>query len=162
MSNGIIFFNQGLKCLPRLITSLNSLKKVYSGNISIISVGNDSNGYVKDIANYFQIDCKLLENTEISSLKHSAFFEKSRQHLYTPYDNTIFLDSDTIVLKDISELFPEIEKHHFIVPQFANWKTSKGIIQSRLKEYYEWYPELIDECIRRNGPSVNVGVFGFR
>jgi lipopolysaccharide biosynthesis glycosyltransferase len=160
-TKGVIYFNVGTKCLPRLVVSLWSLRKVYGGSICLISMGDESNEWCRKIAEYFGAEVGAHSLTDTSQYKQSAFLEKARMHHYSPYDNTIFIDSDTLIKRDFSELFEEIEEHHFIVPQFSNWTTQKGLIKKRLRAYSEFCQETIEECIKRNGPSVNVGVYGF-
>lgn len=160
MSNGVIYLNAGRKMLPRLLVSVYSLKKYYNGPISIISIGEES----KEISS---IICKNLEinfvNVEQNlTCRHYYWFEKSRTHLYTPYDNTIFIDSDTLVVGSINELFDEIEQNDFIVPQFSNWLSSGSRISKRLKSWNHIDEDLVKRAIESKMPSVNVGVYGFK
>jgi len=158
--NGILYLNSGTKCLARLLTSVHSLRKVYDGNICILSMGEESHVICSDIAKHY--DCQFKIINQDLFMKKQYWYEKSRMHQYTPFENTLFLDSDTIIQKDISALFEIIEKEHFIVPQFSNWTTQKGVIQKRLKVWDVIDKQLVDDCISLNLPSVNVGVFGFR
>jgi hypothetical protein len=161
MSDGIIYYNEGTKLLARLVVSLSSLQKHYQGPITLISVGKESNEYAYKIAWEFGIDLQAIDKTDLIDGKHKCFLEKARIHTYSPYDRTIFLDSDTIILKPFPELFTKIDKTGFIVPQFSTWTTQTGVIKKRLKEWGAFYPEDVENTIKSNAPSVNVGVFGF-
>lgn len=160
MTTGILFYNSGTKCLPRLLVAVNSLRKVYSGNVCILSQGDESRNICKSIANYYS--CIFQEFvSDISDLKHFYWFEKSRMHKYSPFDYTIFIDSDTLILKDPSELFDEIKENDFIATQFSNWTTHTPRIAKRLSPWAKIDKDLTEFTLRMKSPSVNVGVYGF-
>jgi hypothetical protein len=56
-SAGILYYNEGNKLLPRLLTSVHSLRKVYDGDICIITIGDESREIATKIANTY--DCQL-------------------------------------------------------------------------------------------------------
>ena len=78
----------------------------------------------------------------------------------SPYDLTIFIDTDTIILGDISELFEEAKSHDLVIPHFAGWKSSGGTIKKRIERYSPLKPEYIQAAINY-GPAVNTGVFAW-
>ena len=159
MSNGVVYLNAGTKCLPRLLVSVYSLRKNYSGEISIVSIGEESHEICKKICDMFV--CQLIEVKQEHNFKHYYWYEKARINSYSKYDNTIFIDSDTLILKPFDELFTEIEKNDFIVPQFSDWSVKKGIIQKRLSAWKQVDEDLFNKTITSGMSSVNVGVFGF-
>ena len=160
MSRGIIFYNSGTKCLPRLLVSVHSLRQHYEGNICIISSGDESRQFCAEVA--IKYKCVYKEfSSDITHMKNHFWFEKSRMHLYSPYDTTIFIDSDTLTIKDPSDLFKISEEHEFAVPQFADWTTQKGLIKKRLLPWKEFDEHLVNTAINTNMKSVNVGVYGF-
>jgi hypothetical protein len=73
------------------------------------------------------------------------------------------LDADTIILKNINELFDLAKEHHFVVPQFTDWTCATKPIIKRIKSWYEYYPELCENIIGDNNfKAVNCGVFSFK
>jgi hypothetical protein len=74
---------------------------------------------------------------------------------------TVFLDSDTIVRGDLTELWNWAEEHEFVVPQFADWSTTRRAIVRRIAAWSELYPDQIERALQF-GPAVNCGVFAFR
>lgn len=160
-NKGIIYLNAGAKMLPRLLVSIYTLRKHYTGPISIISIGEDHYSICNTI-------CKTIDNTTLVNIednlkfRHHYWFEKSRTHLYTPYDISIFIDSDTIIVNNFDELFDEIESYDFIVPQFANWLTCGRKISNRLRTWNHIDKNLVDQTISARMPSINVGVYGFK
>jgi hypothetical protein len=159
-SSGIIYLNCGTKMLPRLLVSIFSLRKYYNGNISIIQIGDDSLEVLNLIADHF--NCNIINIKQELNIRHSYWFEKSRLHKYTIYDNNIFLDSDTLVLQSIDDVFPMIEQYDFVVPQFAHWTTKNHRIRKRLSHWKHIEPDLFNSAIDSKMPSVNVGVYGFK
>jgi len=162
MNNGIIYFNSGIKLLPRLLVSLHSLRKQDQNlPISLICIIDKENKkYIENICKYFSIN--IVEIKQKLFIKHHYWFEKSRMHMYSPYDNNIFIDSDTIILNDFKELFDEIEQNDFIATQFSNWVTSGRRIRQRLKQWMDTDEDLVKQTIQSSSPSVNVGVYGFK
>lgn len=160
MNNGIIYLNAGRKMLPRLLVSAHSLQKHYDGPISIISIGQESHPICLTICKNLGIN--LVQVEQNLTCRHYYWFEKSRTHLYTPYDNTIFIDSDTLVVNNIDELFDEIDQNDFIVPQFSNWLSSGSRISKRLRSWNHIDEKLVKQTIESKMPSVNVGVYGFK
>lgn len=159
-NQGILFLNSGSKLLPRLVTSLHSLRKHYDESITILVIGNDNAELYKKIADEYSA---LIVNIDFNlKIRHHYWFEKSRLHLYTPYNNSIFLDSDTIVLNNFNELFDEIEKHDFIASQFADWRSNGRTISKRLRQWSSTDHDLVEDTIKKNIPSVNMGLYGFK
>ena len=157
--NGIIYLNSGKKMLPRLLVSIYSLRKVYNGNISIVQIGDDGLDIINEISDKF--NCQIIYSKQELNIKHHYWFEKSRINIYTPYKNTIFIDSDTLINKNFNELFIAVDQHKFIVPQFAHWTTKNRKIQKRLSYWKNIEPDLFKKAIDSKMPSVNVGVYGF-
>lgn len=125
-----------------------------------MSQGDESREICKSISAYY--GCIFKEfNSDIKDLKHFYWFEKSRMHKYSPFDYTIFIDSDTLILKDPSDLFDEIKENDFITTQFSNWTTHTPRIAKRLSPWAKIDKELTELTLRKKSPSVNVGVYGF-
>ena len=56
MSNGIMHYNRGFRCIPRLIVCIQSLRKYYSGNITLVQDGEHDADLIKDLQKTFGID----------------------------------------------------------------------------------------------------------
>jgi hypothetical protein len=157
-SNGILYLNSGDRLLPKLFVSLYSLRKVYQKDITIILLGQQSNK-IYDIIKHFDCSAVHVDRT-LQNNKH-YWFEKSRINLYSPYKNSIFIDSDTVIQHNFDELFTEITNFDFIVPQFAQWRTAGKKMKKRLRQWEDTDKDLVDLCIRLDTPAINVGVYGF-
>lgn len=160
MSSGVIYLNSGTKMLPRLLVSVHSLRNHYQDNVSILLMGDSGYEHIKKIADLYSASIITI-NSDLN-IRKNYWFEKSRLHLYTPYDQSIFLDSDTIVLQNFNELFDVIDEHDFFACQFAHWRSSGRTIGKRLKQWMSTDRELVEHTIKADIPSVNVGVYGFK
>lgn len=163
MKKGVIYFNLGSKCLPRLVTSIHSLRKYYDGPVTIISTGHESNEVCQNISKITELNVKNV-NADfgyVPSGKNSVFLMKASVNKHTPYDISVFLDSDTIVRGSIDELFEMAEKYDFVVPQFSTWTTNTKAIKRRINSWSNVYPDLMDAA-HNFGPAINCGVFAFK
>jgi lipopolysaccharide biosynthesis glycosyltransferase len=159
-NNGILYLNAGHKMLPRLLVSIHSLRKAYHGEATILIMGEYGEEYCRKIADQYSLSVIRI-NSDLK-IRRDYWFEKSRLHLYTPYNNSIFLDSDTIVVQNFDELFDQINEHDFVACQFAQWRSSGRTIGKRLRQWISTDKELVEHTINANIPSVNVGVYGFK
>jgi len=157
-SRGVIYYNIGLKMLVRLSCSINSLRRIYSGNVSILA---DEIGYpeCKVIGNHFGVDVVKVNLTK--DKKNAALLNKCLLHTVTPYDISIFIDSDTIVYKPFFELFDLAKIHGFVTTSFSNWTTKRGTIYRRIKAWRELLPNYMDNAMKE-APAINTGTFAFR
>ena len=99
MSEGIIYYNKGKKMLVRLAVSLNSLRRLYDGPCTILSEGEDSHVTCADLAREFNVDLKKV-TYKTKRAKNDTYINATLSHKKTPYDTTVWLDSDTLIIKN--------------------------------------------------------------
>ena len=158
MSEGIIYYNKGLKMLVRLIVSLHSLRKVYDKKIALLVEGEGTKE-CKEIAKMYNVECVEVNFGE--SYKNKTYLNSCLSHTVTPYDTSIWIDSDTLILKDPSKLFKYANENEFAIAQFANWVSSGSRIKKRIKAWKPYLPKFIKEALAF-GPAINCGVYAFR
>lgn len=148
MSYGYIYYNSGEKCLTNLKRSILSLKKYTSYPIAILSTNCDHNKInIEDVKVIDIEDCGI-DNV----LANKCYLNK-----YTPFDRSIYLDSDTIVISCIDELFG---LHGFNVTQFANQYFGDSCIVGRIISMKSIYKDILSVKYKKM-PSVNTGVMVF-
>lgn len=158
-SKGVIYYNVGKGAIVRLAVSLLTCVRHYSSKqITILS---DYEGYddCKEMAKYFGVNIKLIELEKLD--KKEVLLNKCLAHTYTPYDNTIFIDADTLILNSFDELHDAADKDEFVVTQFSDWTTKRSVIRKRIKEWKSIFPEMVEPALQER-PSVNVGVYAFK
>ena len=160
MKRGVIYFNMGTKCLLRTVVSIHSLRKHYSGPITVISNGPESNELCQKLFEDSDINVVIAEFDKDIEGKNNVFLKKASVNDFTPYDISVFLDADTLVRGKIDELFDLAERSGFVVPQFTNWTTETRCIIKRIKGWSDCHPDLIERALLP-APAVNCGVFAF-
>lgn len=161
--NGIIYYNRGTKCLARLLVSIYSLREHYSGPISIISqVTEDQAPYLcKKIANCFDGVDVIETDSGVGAGKNRAYIEACLCHTVSPYENTIWLDADTLVVQEFADyIFEKVEEYEFAIAQFADWKTN-GKVARRIRSWKGIHPDQWLEDALDFGIAINCGVFAF-
>lgn len=153
---GVLYFNVGLRCLARLCVSVHSLRKVYGGPVTLMTQG-ELPQWAREVMAALGVQVLDIPQEDASSRTMKASLWR-----HSPYEVTLFLDSDTLVLQDPSPLFADIRKHGFVVTQFSNWVTSGSRMRKRI---LAWRPLLsadgLDKALHF-GPAVNTGVVGWR
>jgi hypothetical protein len=158
--NGVIYYNTGTVCLVRLLVSICSLRKFYAGPISILSWGDASHEICDRIAT--ATDSKVIRvDFDMVSCKYPKYMAKTKLQEFTPYDNTLYLDSDTLVVGPVDELFNLIDQHHMLVTSIKRWTTRDVRISKRINTWAYLYPDLIEPALNF-GHVINCGVYGFR
>jgi len=147
MSRGIIMYNQGQKLAVRLSVALSSLRKYYSGPITLLSEGKPSHAVCEPLA---------------SKYEGTVFINATLVGEYTPYDTTLWLDADTLTRGDFwTPMFEAAERSDFAICQISNWTTA-GKIAKRIKSWSPIYPEWIEGAIGDGtNAAINCGVFAF-
>jgi predicted SAM-dependent methyltransferase len=91
----------------------------------------------------------------------SSYVRKIAISKLTPYDQTVFIDADTLIVGKIDEIFDSINGHDISVTQFCNWSSGGRAIGRRIKGFAQYIPEETLEKALSFGPAVNTGVYGF-
>lgn len=160
MNEGVIYYNTGTKCLVRLATSIYSLRKHYDGHVAILSEGAESDEYCKPISD--ALDCKLVQcKFDVPEGPQMTFMKKTLLHTVTPFDNNIFIDSDTLIMGGINQLHRWAKQYQFVATRFSNWVSTGAIMRGRIRNWEVHYPGLIEKAIKF-GPALNAGCYAFR
>lgn len=157
---GVVYYNRGTSCTVRLLVSLHSLRKHYTGRVAILSDGEESHAICLKIGG--ALDAEVIKwDPGISEGKNMHFLAKTRLHQGTPFDATIALDSDTLVTGPLQELFELLETEEFCVARFSNWWTNGRIMEARLRQWMPLFPQWVEQAVAF-GPAINIGLIGFR
>lgn len=160
MSRGLIMFNFGDKCVLRMLVALNSLRKVYNGNITVLIANNDGNEKsVFDAVSIFDIDIQWYTLDRICRRNLSYSIKPSIISL-TPYDETIFTDTDVLFRNNPAEIF-DIMGDKVFLTQFSRWTTDQRVIRKRIKRFEKLISAEQLENALTNKPAINTGIIGF-
>lgn len=156
MTSGVIYYNRGGACIIRLMVSIQSLRKFYDGNITVFMEDYDSNRISSFIEKHnvsiIDLTSEKLDNNYVRKIIISKL---------SPYNKTVFIDADTLIVGDINELFLDIENYDLSVTKFSNWTSGGKKISRRIRGFS---PYISDKMISRAisyGPAINTGVYCF-
>jgi len=156
MNNGIIMFNKNEKVTVRALVSLYTIRQYYDGPITFF-IETSPDGF-KESVEYF--GCNIVELEENKDIK--TLTRKTQIFSNTPYDNTLWLDSDTILLGKIDEMFEYLENYDVAIPHFSNWWSDGPIIKRRINNFKDHVSEEILNKALEHKPAVNTGVVAYR
>jgi hypothetical protein len=159
MSRGVIYYNVGTSCAVRLLVSLVSLRQYYSGPVTILSEGTESHDLCRLIGKACDSDVKQW-TCDIPRGPNWVYLAKTQYHMGTPYNTTVALDADTLIVGSIDELFEEAEMSSFCVAKLGNCKTYWRGIAERIRAWQPWLPNDVKPALEF-GPAINCGVVAF-
>lgn len=133
LSEGVIYIATGEKCLAEALQSVRSLKAANPGISATLFT--DRAGNYLDFEQVFPV-----ENPRYSSLDKLNNIHRS------PYDKTLYLDTDTHVVDDITDVFTLLNRFDFA-----------GMIEISRGYWYRQYTNIPDSF-----PEINSGVLAFR
>lgn len=156
-TRGIIFFNRGDGCIVRAIVALYSLRQHWNGPITFFLEKPYPEEFDK-VCEYFNVD--IVHNEEKHQLK--TLVRKTDMFGNPPYDRTLWLDSDTVTVGKLDEMFDLLDNADCVIPHFCGWHSDGKIITKRVNRFKGIAEERhIEKCFKHY-PAVNTGVLSFR
>jgi len=152
--SSVLYFNRGTSNYIRLIVSVFSLRNHYWGPITLLQEGEIDNR-VRELLEKLEVDIQSIPFRDEYVLVRKASLWREMTCRYGMY-----IDSDTLVRGSILEFFDQIKEWGFVCTWFKYWKTSNGLMQSRIKQWAGIVPELIAPALAY-GKAINSGVQGW-
>lgn len=144
----------GSRHAPLLAVSIHSLRQHYDGPIAIL-VGDDTGErYAQKIT-----EARTIRFSFEGGQRGSVYAAKIKMFDLSPFDRTVFLDADTVVCGDFSEMCPE--GNEVKLTQFSDWKTTGKRMTGRLLGWKDACPLLVARAVGNSYPAINTGVIGF-
>lgn len=160
--NGIVFYNFGAKCVARLLVALYSLRRIYSGPVTLMLATNDDhNQRLSKQLEFLNIDIKWFNLDAKGTKRNVKSILKPYLFTLSPYENTLLIDADVVFLKPFDELFKSIEEKGFLVTQFSNWVSSGRTMIKRLEILRGIFDDKQMQAALNDHPAVNIGVLGY-
>lgn len=156
MTQGVIYYNRGEKCIIRLIISIMTMRKHYSGPITLFLEGPGFEKLASDVEKTFNIDVIYDANPNTTTYVRAV-----EVCMKAPYDVNVWMDADTVILGEFDELFEKGANHDIALAHFAGWNSNGGQISKRIRKYEGLVSkEYIDKALAY-GPAINCGVYSF-
>jgi len=162
---GVTYLTVGQSHLVRLAVSLYTLRRHYSGPITIINGGGDG-GVVPRIAE--GSEASVLNVTAADDSKNGVYAFKGSLGSRFPYALNLWLDADTTVHGPVGGLFDAGDAYGLAVTQFSDWRTTGRVVSKRINRWRKVCSPVLDvvgvvDLITRvSQPAVNTGVFVVR
>ena len=156
-TSGVVYFNNGTKCTVRLIVAIHSLRKFWSGPIAVFMDGTLAKELAPEIEKWFGVQC-VFDTSELTS----SLLRKIEIGPKTPFENTVYLDADTLVVGKIDELFEESQKYDFVGVNFANWRSDGSKVGARTRSFKDICSDEYIDTALKYGPAINTGVYAYR
>lgn len=161
LTHGLIYFNKGRKCTLRMIVSMMTLRKHYSGPVTLFledsGMGKENmDRFASDVKKEFNVDVIRDDNDDTTTYVRAV-----EVCIASPYDVTVWMDADTVILGSIDELFEAAKTHDLAIAHFAGWDSNGSAIGGRIRRYSKICPQYIEAALNY-GPAINCGVYSFR
>jgi len=160
-SKGIMMFNRGDRMMVNALVSLYSLRKHYQGNITFYTDTpcSNINAFEAELKNF---GCNVIRLGE--KLEYKTLVRKNSLFETPPYDKTLWMDTDTITVGDITPMFNYLDEQNcdMCIPWFAGWVSDGSGIAKRIKRFKGIAEERHIEEALRHHPAINTGVLSFR
>lgn len=160
--DGFAYMLVGDKHAVQLVVSLYSLRSFWRGPVALI-VGDDA---ALNVARLCQLDARL-GPVQVVTWEAPRGGGKGLQHAnktyigeLTPFDRTAFLDADTLITGDPTDLFPRADSDEIRLTRFANWLSNERPVWRRVEGYRKLCPTLVDRAQFQPLPAINTGTFG--
>lgn len=167
---GVFYLLSGPAYAARLVASLWSLRKHYSGPVVIYAVGDKSQSIAREIQSDHRLNVECRDFPRAHRRKNASYLTKLAILQNAPFERTCYLDADTVVAGSIDELLAMNNEEQIVATQFATWTSAHRKVQKRIKNWLRLDTEgktksRINRLVRsalRSRPAVNGGVFTVR
>lgn len=167
---GVVYLLTGAAHADRLVVSLWSLRKHYDGPVTVYTTQPESHEIGRLCAADSRLNIEHRTARQTPTRRNSSFLTKVEILPHVPYDTALYLDADTLVAGDISEMFALSEREPIGLTRFSTWVTSGKIMRRRLEAWRtlrmrrsqrRYVEELVSEGVK-SYPAVNGGVVSVR
>lgn len=162
MSQGVLYWSVGERHAEHFIVTILSLRDHYDGPVAVVVGDEDADRLAKAVQEpmgpleIIPFDYKTPRRKHG---RHTTYLAKTWLWKHTPFDKTIFLDLDTLVVGDISALWPKEEQ--VVLTQFCKWETTGKMIGGRIEKWRGILPQEVAQMRSQSYPAINTGVMAW-
>ena len=160
MTYGALYLGLGMKHAVHLIVSITSLRLHYAGPVAIVT---DDTGL--EVAEWIASDealgpIQIIRTDMRPGDAGKSYLHKTMLPGISPFDRTLFIDADTLIVGDFREAFPQ-SSNEIVFTQFADWVSTGGKMVQRIRPWAEVEPARTARMLARPWPALNTGVVGW-
>jgi len=152
---GVVYYLVGRKHWPHFAVSLMTLREHYDGRVFVFCGDKESLDMAGEVADSV---CDISRSH--SGSRNQAYSMKPSVCQSAPYEETIFLDADTLIVGEIDNVFPR-GLSSVVLTRFSDWVTTGRMMSGRLERWRDVDPVRVSVAVKYSYPAVNTGVVGF-
>jgi hypothetical protein len=158
----VLFFNFGNSCGLRLLISMYTLRKYYSGSALLLQQKNEENtDRLIEMAKKIGIEVELMDLEKICDRNFKSVLAPKVLKI-SPYETSIQIDSDTSFRASPQQILDWCHDYGVLVSHFNNWISSGKTMAGRINSFADVLSaEDLRQSLSRR-PAVNCGVVGYR
>lgn len=160
---GIVYLFSGVGFAERIVVSIHSLRRHYAGPIAVMATDDDCEGVVRRLSP-LAVECIRVDKAAYR--RNAAYATKPRLPVSSPFERSLFIDGDTIIVNDPSPLVDELTGQvELVITNFGGWHSQGGRMSKRIKAWRGLSPGidgLVADQLSRQWPAINTGVFAWR
>jgi len=157
--DGVLYLMVGTKHAEHLAMSIYTLRKHWGGAIAIM-VGDDrAREYCDRFTSLNGVQLVHFDYANVAKGSGSMYLTKTQMHHLSPFDRTIFLDADTLVAGDITNVFPT--GNELNITSWMGWVSTGRMMSGRIKEWRGVAEREVERMLAKSWPAINTGVIGF-
>jgi len=158
----VLFFNFGNGCVLRLLISMHTLRKYYSGPALLLQQKNEENtDRIVSLAKRIGIEVELMDLQRICDRNFKSVLAPKVLKI-SPYETSIQIDSDTSFRSSPQQILDWCHQYGVLVSHFNNWISSGRTMAGRINSFADVISsEDLQKSLNRR-PAVNCGVVGYR
>ncbi len=172
-STGVVYLLTDPRLAARLVVSLYSLRRWYSGPITVFTTRARSNEIGRCCAGdaTLSVHHVVVDEVRGANTYAAAYQTKVAAVQASPYRNTIYIDADTLIANRIDELLESTRNNPLVLTGFFGTSTNTGGLKERLNEWRTvceyadpsfGLSNRIDELTANPHPAINAGVLGLQ
>ncbi len=150
--DGIVYWFCGPKVTAQLLVSLWTLRHRWQGPVMLLFTREVAR-IAERLASEKAFDL-WLKQVPLPATRHPHYVGKATLFEHAPFERTVLLDADTLVLGELDRLWTD----RLTTVQMARWTTFTPRIRRRLKPWLEVDPPRASQVICCQYPAVNTGV----
>ncbi len=135
MNLGVAYLLTNPQLAARLVVSIWSLRKWYDGPITVFTTRGESHEIGELLVQDSRLRVSHMRCAEVQSDRNSTFLTKITLHFESPYEATVFIDADTLVVGSIDRLLYAAQNWPLTVTSFCGWETTDAPIKERLESW---------------------------
>jgi len=160
-TKGVIMFNRGDKMLVRILVCLYTLRQHYQGAVTFyVEEPCPCMDELIEALEYFKCTVVKLD----SKHEYKTLVRKNSLFQNPPYDKTLWIDSDTVIMGSIDEMFDYLDSENvdLCIPHFCGWWSDGRTISKRIERFRGIAEERHIQKSLEHFPAVNTGILSFR